>query len=248
MSSLSCQNFVFVQVGSEEMFQTLEAANVNMLGASDHPASFFLAVPTGASDWTAYEVSTTVGDVIRWLRQSMLYDLTEIFNMDLSKSYSDSGVYDCEFAQLAHLWHQMMDPEVRVSGSYRPGVRRLTHDEISWLIATSDLFHDDVIKNSECGVEGIYDLRPMLMDGYGSVTVPDVSGCVQPPIALPGGETYELPPGEPLPVNELPPPPGITPVTDRDNKKQESSVLPWVVGGAVVLGVVAVALSGKKRS
>lgn len=230
-----------VYAGSETMFSVLDQANLNLSGSQEDAVQFMVAIPAqGVERWETYLFKSTIGRVLFYMRQSMLNDLGMVYGIEIDKYYygGQSGIYDCEFAQLAHLWYQAMTGKPA-----NPGVRRLTATEVSWLITASISFEMDVSR-SQCAKHST-GFKTMIMDGYGTVITPNVAGCIEPTIKIPGIDIPDLPPGEALPENKDPvPPTGINPVGAKE-KKDKSSVWPYVALGAA--GLLAVVLVAKAK-
>ncbi len=175
----------------------------------DTAASFNIAMPAPAGsggDWYAFRATSTTGELAEFMRTQMLEEIGNFYNVDLPLGVG-SGLYDCNLAELANLWHNL-----RTETPFTPGARRLSAIEMSYLIANNIGFQEAVrAEFVQKGAEGAWESwdhsrppTPLLMDGLGTITTPDVSECVSTGLAVPGGEN--LPPGETLPEtrNHLP--------------------------------------------
>jgi len=235
-----------VFAGSNEMFETLDRAKINLSGSREDQVEFMVAVPlldsAGVQSdhmWGAYLFRSKVGEVMAYMRESMLYDMAMLAKPGVLDQFPPEGseIYDCEFAQLAHAWYQ-----AQTGATPTAGVRRLSATEISWLITASPSFDHEVSK-AACA-QGVSGYKTMIMDGYGVVITPSVSGCAQPQVD-PGTPTTPptLPPGETLPENKNPPPVAIEPVVAK-KKKDDSSA--WGIIAFSVVGFGAALWLGSK--
>jgi hypothetical protein len=234
-------------VGSPGWLDWFNAANMRFASGADPVPSdwdmmFVLAMPAkpdSIGEWYAYRLYATSGELLEYMRVKMLKDIGQFYGVDLPVGVG-SGMYDCDFGLLANLWHA-----VKTGETFTPGVRSLDPLEMSYLLRDSTTFQQAVraVWDEQYGV-GVYDTwdingrkpTPLLMEGYGTITMPDLSGCVSTGLTLPGGN--EVPPGEVLPENKEPPPAGVDPVKDLGEPKvKETSWWPWVAGGAALLGV-----------
>ncbi len=236
-----CTSVIALYVGGPAMFDSFSEASVDL---SDPEAanSFRVAVEVdtegGGRVFHAFASTWSTPEMLTFIREGIKADLERIYDVELTpEELGDADVYDCHMGSLAELWH------AATTGRNPTGIRRLTMSEISWLLRHSLKFIE-AFYASGCAEQSGYDPAnlspdaiPLVMDGYGYLKMPELS-CV----SVEDPETK-------LPENELPPPPGIDPVSglDGEKKEDESSIVPWIIGGAGVLGVAAVLLAGKGK-